>query len=227
MFRVFEQNLTIASITIPLMHKPPISDRKRRTWLIATAGLGLSGGVVATASLVRSLQPVVDGKQINEASGIKVDISTLQSGEKRVVQWQGKPVWILRRTPAMLEALQKLAPAVLLDPESRRNRLPTPAFARNVWRSRKPEIFVCFGQCSHLGCTPLDKFQAGAQAGLPADWPGGFVCPCHGSSFDLAGRVFKNQIAADNLEVPPYVFLSDTQLLIGAEDVTQATARHG
>jgi ubiquinol-cytochrome c reductase iron-sulfur subunit len=127
----------------------------------------------------------------------------------------------------MLEALQKLAPAVLLDPESRRNRLPTPAFARNVWRSRKPEIFVCFGQCSHLGCTPLDKFQAGAQAGLPADWPGGFVCPCHGSSFDLAGRVFKNKIAVDNLEVPPYVFLSDTQLLIGAEDVTQATASHG
>ena len=217
MFRVFEQNLTITSITIPLMHKPPISDRKRRTWLIATAGLGLSGGVVATASLVRSLQPVVDGKQINEASGIKVDISTLQSGEKRVVQWQGKPVWILRRTPAMLEALQKLAPAVLLDPESRRNRLPTPAFARNVWRSRKPEIFVCFGQCSHLGCTPLDKFQAGAQAGLPADWPGGFVCPCHGSSFDLAGRVFKNKIAVDNLEVPPHVYLTDTRLLIGSD----------
>ena len=205
------------------MHKPPISDRKRRTWLIATAGLGLSGGVVATASLVRSLQPVVDGKQINEASGIKVDISTLQSGEKRVVQWQGKPVWILRRTPAMLEALQKLAPAVLLDPESRRNRLPTPAFARNVWRSRKPEIFVCFGQCSHLGCTPLDKFQAGAQAGLPADWPGGFVCPCHGSSFDLAGRVFKNKIAVDNLEVPPHAFLSETRLLIGA---TEAEAAH-
>lgn len=227
MFRVFEQNLTTASTTISLMQKPPISDRKRRAWLIATAGLGLSGGVVATAALVRGLQPVADGEQINEASSVQVDISTLQPGEKRVVQWRGKPVWILRRTPVMLDALHKLNPAALIDPESRRNRLPTPAFARNAWRSRKPEIFVCFGLCSHLGCTPVDRFQAGAQAGLPADWPGGFVCPCHGSSFDLAGRVFKNQVAADNLEVPPYVFLSDTQLLIGAEDVTQATASHG
>lgn len=227
MFRVFEQNLTTASTTISLMQKPPISDRKRRAWLIATAGLGLSGGVVATAALVRGLQPVADGEQINEASSVQVDISTLQPGEKRVVQWRGKPVWILRRTPVMLDALHKLNPAALIDPESRRNRLPTPAFARNAWRSRKPEIFVCFGLCSHLGCTPIDRFQAGAQAGLPADWPGGFVCPCHGSSFDLAGRVFKNQVAADNLEVPPYVFLSDTQLLIGAEDVTQATASHG
>lgn len=227
MFRVFEQNLTTASTTISLMQKPPISDRKRRVWLIATAGLGLSGGVVATAALVRGLQPVADGEQINEASSVQVDISTLQPGEKRVVQWRGKPVWILRRTPVMLDALHKLNPAALIDPESRRNRLPTPAFARNAWRSRKPEIFVCFGLCSHLGCTPIDRFQAGAQAGLPADWPGGFVCPCHGSSFDLAGRVFKNQVAADNLEVPPYVFLSDTQLLIGAEDVTQATASHG
>lgn len=98
------------------MQKPPISDRKRRAWLIATAGLGLSGGVVATAALVRGLQPVADGEQINEASSVQVDISTLQPGEKRVVQWRGKPVWILRRTPVMLDALHKLNPAALIDP---------------------------------------------------------------------------------------------------------------
>ena len=198
------------------MQAPPPSDRKRRAWLIATAGLGLSGGVLVGGALVRSLQPTALEEQA--AQGVTVDIATLQPGEKRVVQWRGRPVWIVRRTPAMLAALQGVDPHMLADPDSRRNRLPTPAFARNVWRSRKPEVFVCMGLCSHLGCSPLDKWQAGAQAGLPDDWPGGFLCPCHGSTFDLAGRVFKNKTATDNLEIPPYVFLSDTQLLIGAED---------
>ena len=198
------------------MQAPPPSDSKRRAWLIATAGLGLSGGALVSGALVRSLQPTALEEQA--AQGMTVDIATLQPGEKRVVQWRGRPVWIVRRTPAMLAALQGVDPHMLADPDSRRNRLPTPAFARNLWRSRKPEVFVCMGVCSHLGCSPLDKWQAGAQAGLPDDWPGGFLCPCHGSTFDLAGRVFKNKTATDNLEIPPYVFLSDTQLLIGAED---------
>lgn len=201
---------------------PPSSNhRNRRAWLLATTGLGISGGAVVATSLLKSLQPPAHEKQAAEDS-VKVDIAALQPGEKKVVQWRGRPVWIMRRTPAMLQALQNLDAAQLADPDSRRNRLPTPAFARNVWRARKPDVFVCLGLCSHLGCSPLDKWQAGAQAGLPADWPGGFVCPCHGSTFDLAGRVFKNKTAVDNLEIPPYVFLSDTELLIGAEDGAQS-----
>lgn len=199
--------------------QPAPSDRNRRIWLKATTGLGVSGAALMAGTLVGSLQPTE--REAQAAAGITVDIGDLPAGQKRVVQWRGKPVWIVRRTPAMLAALQQLDPAELADPDSRRTRLPTPAFARNVWRSRRPEVFVCVGLCSHLGCAPIDRFQAGAQAGLPGDlpahWPGGFVCPCHGSTFDLAGRVFKNKTATDNLEVPPYVFLSDTQLWIGSE----------
>lgn len=208
------------------MPKPPLppssslppsdsNQRNRRAWLKATTGLGVSSAALMTCTLVGSLQPTE--REAQAAAGITVDIGDLPAGEKRVVQWRGRPVWIVRRTPAMLAALQQLDPAELADPDSRRIRLPTPAFARNVWRARKPEVFVCIGLCSHLGCAPIERFQAGAQAGLPADWPGGFVCPCHGSTFDLAGRVFKNKTATDNLEIPPYVFLSDTQLLIGSE----------
>lgn len=193
----------------------PPPDRRRRIWLKATTGLGVSGAALMTGTLLGSLQP--SEREAQAAAGVKVDIGDLPAGEKRVLQWRGKPIWVLRRTPAMLAALQQLDPAELVDPDSRRTRLPTPAFARNAWRSRRPEVFVCVGLCSHLGCAPIDRFQPGAQAGLPADWPGGFVCPCHGSTFDLAGRVFKNKTATDNLEIPPYVFLSDTQLLIGSE----------
>lgn len=203
------------SSQLPSQQSSSPSDCNRRVWLKATTGLGVSGAALMTCTLVGSLQPTEHEAQA--AAGITVDIGDLPAGEKRVVQWRGKPVWIVRRTQAMLAALQQLAPDELADPDSRRTRLSTPAFARNLWRSRRPEVFVCVGLCSHLGCAPIDRFQAGAQAGLPANWPGGFVCPCHGSTFDLAGRVFKNKTATDNLEIPPYVFLSDTQLWIGSE----------
>jgi ubiquinol-cytochrome c reductase iron-sulfur subunit len=105
----------------------------------------------------------------------------------------------------------------LSDPQSERKAYPTPAYAKNQHRSIKPEYFVAVGICSHLGCSPSDKFQAGAQPSLPEDWPGGFLCPCHGSTFDLAGRVFKNKPAPDNLEVPPHMYLSDTKIIIGED----------
>ena len=105
----------------------------------------------------------------------------------------------------------------MADPESKRNAYPTPAYAQNRHRSIKPEIFVGVGICTHLGCSPSDKFQTGAQPSLPDNWMGGFLCPCHGSTFDLAGRVFKNKPAPDNLEVPPHMYLSDTVLLIGED----------
>lgn len=201
----------------PMGIQPSLA-RDRRCWLRATAIMGVSGTALLAVPLVRSLLPPEE--QTGQAQVVlEVDISTLQPGEKRVVQWRGKPVWILRRTPAMLAALQAIDPAALSDPGSLRPNLPLPAFARNPWRSRRPDLFVCIGLCPHLGCSPTDKLHAGAHAGLPADWPGGFVCPCHGSTFDLAGRVFRNKAASDNLEIPPYVFVSENRLLIGTENI--------
>jgi ubiquinol-cytochrome c reductase iron-sulfur subunit len=147
---------------------------------------------------------------------VQVDISALQPGEKLTVEWRGKPVWIMRRTPEQLESL-KQTEAQVADPQSLRTQYPTPDYARNPHRSIKPEFFVGVGICSHLGCSPSDKFQPGAQPSLPDDWAGGFLCPCHGSTFDIAGRVFKNKPAPDNLEVPPHTYLSDTVLLIGED----------
>jgi len=133
------------------------------------------------------------------------------------VEWRGKPVWIIRRTPEQLESLNKTENQ-LADPKSQRNPdALTPSYARNQARSIKPEVFVGVGICTHLGCSPSDKFQTGAQPSLPDDWAGGFLCPCHGSTFDMAGRVYKNKPAPDNLEVPPHMYLSDTKLLIGED----------
>jgi ubiquinol-cytochrome c reductase iron-sulfur subunit len=128
-----------------------------------------------------------------------------------IVEWQGKPVWIVRRTKEMLATLTKDT-ALLADPDSRRSEQP--AAARNEYRSLKPEFMVMVGICTHLGCSPTAKF-APNDPSMGADWPGGFLCPCHGSKFDLAGRVYTNMPAPDNLPVPSYKFLSDTKLLIG------------
>jgi len=148
---------------------------------------------------------------------VEADVSGLKPGEKMVVEWRGKPVWILRRTPEQLASLKK-TDAMVADPQSQRTQYPTPTYAKNEWRSIKPEYFIAVGICSHLGCSPSDKFVPGAQPSLPDDWPGGFLCPCHGSTFDLAGRVFKNKPAPDNLEVPPHMYLSDSKLLIGEDN---------
>ncbi len=132
------------------------------------------------------------------------------------VEWRGKPVWVVRRTKAELEDLPK-HDSELADPQSERAGF-TPEWAKNEYRSRKPEIFICIGICTHLGCSPTAHFQTGAQSGLPNDWPGGWLCPCHGSTFDLAGRVFKNKPAPDNLEVPPYAFSPDgSHVVIGVD----------
>ena len=133
------------------------------------------------------------------------------------VEWRGKPVWIVRRTPEQLAALEKTA-SQLADPDSKRTpELLTPAYARNPHRSIKPEVLVAVGICSHLGCSPSSRFQPGAQPSLPDDWQGGFFCPCHGSTFDMAGRVFANKPAPDNLEVPPHMYMSDTMILVGED----------
>jgi len=190
-------------------------DQGRRTWIAITCGTGAVGGAAVAVPFVSTFAP----SERARAAGapVQVDISGVKPGEKLTVEWRGKPVWIVRRTPEQLAALPKIDPE-LADPKSQRKPDElTPAYARNEWRSIKPEFFIGVGICSHLGCSPSDRFQAGAQPSLPDNWSGGFLCPCHGSTFDMAGRVFKNKPAPDNLEVPPHMYVSDTVLVIGAD----------
>ncbi|MDP3760799.1 MAG: ubiquinol-cytochrome c reductase iron-sulfur subunit [Ramlibacter sp.] len=194
-------------------------DASKRTWLIASSCAGAVGAGFAAVPFVSSFQPSEKAKAAGAA--VEVDISALKPGEKVTVEWRGKPVWILKRTPEQLESLKKTE-AQLADPNSDRKTYPTPEYAKNQYRSIKPEVFVGVGICSHLGCSPSDKLQPGPQPSLPDDWQGGFLCPCHGSTFDVAGRVFKNKPAPDNLEVPPHMYLSDNRLLIGEDKTTQA-----
>ncbi len=190
-------------------------DSSKRTWLIASGCAGAVGVGAAAVPFVSSFQPSEKAKAAGAA--VEADISNLKPGEKMTVEWRGKPVWIVHRTPEQLAALPKLDPQ-LADPNSERKPAEqAPAYARNATRSIKPEYLIAVGICTHLGCSPSDKFQTGPQPSLPDDWQGGFFCPCHGSTFDLAGRVYKNKPAPDNLEVPPHVYLSDTKLLIGED----------
>lgn len=193
---------------------PAPLDASKRTWLIASGCAGAVGAGFAAVPFVSSFQPSEKAKAAGAA--VEVDISTIKPGEKITVEWRGKPVWILRRTPEMLATLKKTDSEVA-DPNSERNAFPTPAYAKNDWRSIKEEFLVVVGICTHLGCSPVDRLQSGPQPSLPDNWEGGFFCPCHGSTFDLAGRVFKNKPAPDNLEVPPYMYLSDAKLLIGED----------
>jgi ubiquinol-cytochrome c reductase iron-sulfur subunit len=192
----------------------PGMDPDRRRWIAITCGAGAVGGVAVAVPFVSTFAP----SERARAAGapVQVDISAIQPGEKLTVEWRGKPVWIVRRTPEQLATLKTVEPQ-LADPASNRTQYPTPAYAKNEHRSIKPEFFVGVGICSHLGCSPSDKLTPGPQPSLPDDWQGGFLCPCHGSTFDLAGRVFKNKPAPDNLEVPPHMYLSDTVLLIGED----------
>ena len=185
-------------------------DKTRRNLVIATCAAGGVGGVAAAVPFAASWMP----SERTKAGGAPVvaDISALEPGQSMTVEWRSKPVWIIRRTKEMLASLSSVDGKVS-DPAS---DVPMqPEYAKNATRSIKPEVLVLVGICSHLGCSPSAKLQPGPQPSLPDDWQGGFFCPCHGSMFDLAGRVYKNKPAPDNLEVPPYVFLSDSRLLIG------------
>ena len=194
------------------MSDTPI-DSSKRTWIITSACAGAVGGVATAVPFVSSFQPSEKAKAAGAA--VEVDISALKPGEKMTVEWRGKPVWIVRRTPEQVAELPKNDDK-LADPKSLRKPDEfTPPYARNEQRSIKPEYFVAVGICPHLGCSPSDRFSSGAQPSLPDDWPGGFLCPCHGSTFDLAGRVYKNKPSPDNLEVPPHMYLSDTRLIVG------------
>ncbi len=192
-------------------------DSGKRTWLIASGCAGVVGGAGIAVPFVSSFQPSERARAAGAA--VEVDISALKPGEKMTVEWRGKPVWIIKRTDEQMAALPTHRDQ-LADPESLRKAAElTPPYARNEHRSRveHKNIMVAVGICTHLGCSPSDKFTPGPQPSLPETWAGGFLCACHGSTFDLAGRVFKNKPAPDNLEIPPHIYLSETTLLIGED----------
>lgn len=194
---------------------PPATDdldRRKRLWLQLT---GVAGGVAIVATAVPFVTSFEPSERARAAGGpVEVDLSDLLPGATKTVAWRGRPVWIVRRTPAMEAALQG-HDAELVDPASQRDQQPS--YAKNPFRSIRPEIFVVVGICTHLGCSPTAVAAGSGNPSLPDDWPGGFLCPCHGSTFDGAGRVFRNKPAPTNLEVPPYRFTSDTRLVIGDE----------
>jgi ubiquinol-cytochrome c reductase iron-sulfur subunit len=195
-------------------------DSGRRGLLVATCAAGGVAGLAATGVLVSTFQPSERAKAAG--APVEVDIAGLVPGELKTVEWRGKPVWILKRSPEMIESL-KQTDAQVADPNSERKQDElTPEYARNEYRSIKPDILVAVGICTHLGCSPVTRFQTGAQPSLPDDWHGGFLCPCHGSTFDLAGRVFKNKPAPDNLEVPRHMFVGDSKLVIGKDEKGEA-----
>ena len=190
-------------------------DKDKRNWIIGTAAIGGVGAACVAVPFISTFAPSEKAKAAGAA--VEVDISGIKPGEKITVEWRGKPVWIVRRTPEQLAELPKLD-SLLADPKSLRKQDEyTPVYARNEGRSIKPEVFVAVGICTHLGCSPSDKFQLGSAGGMGADWGGGYLCPCHGSTFDMAGRVYKNKPAPDNLQVPPHMYLSDSRLLIGED----------
>ena len=186
-------------------------DSSRRRFLTAvTSGVGIAGCAVALVPFVSSMAPSARARAAG--APVEVDISRLEPGQMLTVEWRGKPVWIINRTPEMLDDLEGLA-VQLADPDSQEPQQPE--YAQNPFRSLRPEYLVVVGICTHLGCAPTRKFEMGAASGISDDWKGGFFCPCHGSTFDLAGRVYRNVTAPTNLEVPPYSLLSDTRVLVG------------
>jgi ubiquinol-cytochrome c reductase iron-sulfur subunit len=186
----------------------------RRHFLIdATAVAGAACAAAGGYPFLASMAPSAAAKAAG--APVEAEIGNLVAGELKTVAWRGRPVWIMRRTAAMLAAMGQ-HDSLLADPGSARS--VQPVYCRNQDRSARPDVFVCVGVCTHLGCTPKLRVDPAAKTELGADWPGGFFCPCHGSKFDLAGRVFKGVPAPVNLEIPPYRYLSDNRLRIGEDN---------
>jgi ubiquinol-cytochrome c reductase iron-sulfur subunit len=193
-------------------------DPSRRGMLVATCAAGGVVGLATAGALVSTFQPSERAKAAG--APVEVDIAELKAGEMKIVEWRGNPIWILKRTPEMMASLAGTE-AEVADPNSEKPyQIPMPEYAQNQHRSRedRKDILVVVGICSHLGCSPTSRFATGPQPNLPDNWAGGFLCPCHGSTFDLAARVYKNKPAPNNLDVPPYMFLSENKLVIGKDE---------
>ncbi len=189
-----------------------VDEKKRRLLLVATSAAGAVAGLGVAAPFVASWFP--SAKALAAGAPVEVDISKLEPGQQITIEWRGKPVWVLRRTPQQVAQLEKNT-ALLVDPASTASSQP--AYVKGPARAIKPEIFVAEGVCTHLGCSPTLKKEVGAASDMGADWPGGYYCPCHNSRFDLAARVFKGSPAPANLPVPPHRYASDAVIVIGED----------
>jgi len=186
-------------------------DRGKRGFLVATSVMGGVASVGAAAPFVASMFPSERAKALG--APVEVDIGKLAPGELMRVEWRGKPVWVLRRTKEMLESVTE-SDTKVTDPNLKVDQQPD--YAKNEFRSIKPDVLVLVGVCTHLGCSPQFKPKE-ASADMGADWVGGFYCPCHGSKFDFAGRVYKGAPAPINLQVPPHTYVADSTILIGED----------
>ena len=189
-----------------------VDEKKRRFLIVATSAAGAVAAGGVAVPFLGSWFP--SARALAAGAPVEVDVSKIEAGQQITVEWRGKPVWILRRTPEMLAQLEKNAP-LLADPESVSAKQP--GYVKGVARAIKPEILVVIGVCTHLGCSPTLKKEVGAASDMGADWPGGYYCPCHNSRFDLAARVYKGQPAPTNLEIPPHKYLSDARIVVGED----------
>ena len=189
-----------------------VDEKRRRLLLVATSGAGAVLAGAAAAPLLVSWFP--SAKALAAGAPVEADISKLEPGQQITLEWRGKPVWVLRRTPEVVNRLAQNAD-FLADPESKASRQPE--YVKGPGRSIKAEVFVVEGVCTHLGCSPTLKKEVGAASDMGADWPGGYYCPCHNSRFDLAARVFKGSPAPTNMTVPPHRYASDTVVVIGED----------
>jgi ubiquinol-cytochrome c reductase iron-sulfur subunit len=192
-------------------------DLSRRKFLTAaTAGTGAVGAVFVAVPFISSWAPSERARALGLPT--ELDVSKLEPGQMTETTWRKQRIYVVRRTPEMVQALAKVD-GELKDPKSEESTQPE--YAKNELRARNPDFLVLIGNCTHLGCLPKARFQAGLPE-LGADWPGGFFCPCHGSRFDLAGRVFEGSPASVNLAVPPYDFVNETTLVIGLDSAKGA-----
>jgi len=194
------------------MSNAPVDNSRRRFLTAATSVVGGAGVVAAAVPFIASWNPSARAK--SAGAPVEVDITKLEPGQLIRVEWRSKPVWIIYRTPEMLQQLSGIDGGDLKDAQSEADQQPE--WARNVHRSLKEEIFVAVGICTHLGCSPT--YRAGDYAEVVEGIDYGFYCPCHGSKFDMAGRVFSGVPAGTNLQVPPYSFIDDTTILVGEEE---------
>jgi len=208
------QTIPITEVIEPAAVSTAPMDPSRRVWITATSVLGGTGLVATAVPFVTSLAPSEKARALG--ASVEVDLQGILPGELKIVEWRGKPVFVLKRSQAMLDALAR-HDDLLADPTSRRSIQPEPA--QKALRSLVPNLAVLEAVCTHLGCIPSFRPVSGA-VDLGESWPGGFYCPCHGSKFDFAGRVFKSVPAPTNLTVPPYEIISDSKLLIGVDTKT-------
>ncbi|HUJ01371.1 MAG TPA: ubiquinol-cytochrome c reductase iron-sulfur subunit [Usitatibacter sp.] len=189
-----------------------VDEKRRRILIVATSAAGAVVGVGVAAPFVASWFP--SARALAAGAPVQGDFSKIEPGQQVTIAWRGKPVWLLHRTEEMLDRLAGNAP-LLTDPNC---EVPQqPKYIKGIDRAEKPQYFVCVGVCTHLGCTPNLKEQPGNADGMGASWPGGYYCPCHGSRFDLAGRVFQGSPAPKNLVIPPYRFKTDTVVVVGED----------